>query len=78
MFQTAMRDRLQSLQKISADDVLAAFGLQKRTSAFDGLAPSLALFAAGAVVGAAAAVLLTPKAGPAMRKELSRGAKDLS
>jgi gas vesicle protein len=79
MFQTAMKDGFQSLQKFSTDDVLAALGLQRRSSNFAAaLAPSLAMFAAGAVVGAAAAVLLTPKTGPVLRRELSQGARDLS
>jgi hypothetical protein len=73
-----MKDGLQSLQKIGTDDILAALGLQRRRNSFDAaLAPSIALFAAGALVGAAAAMLLAPKSGQALRKELSAGAKDL-
>ena len=78
MIRTAMRDGLQSLQGINGDDILAALGLEKRRNTFDVLLPSVALFAAGAVVGAAAAVLLTPKSGPALRRDLTDGAKDLS
>jgi hypothetical protein len=77
MFQNVMRDGMQTLQKLSADDVLEALGLQRRRSFESYLVPTAALFAAGAVVGAATAVLLTPKTGPAMRKELIAGAKDL-
>lgn len=78
MFQSAMKDRLQSLQNISADDMLAALGLQRRRSGLEAtLMPSLALFAAGALVGAATAMLLAPKTGSALRKELSAGARDL-
>jgi hypothetical protein len=78
MIRTAMRDGLQSLQSFSGDDILAALGLAKRRTNVDVLLPSVALFAAGAIVGAAAAVLLTPKTGPAMRRELTDGARDLS
>lgn len=78
MIRTAMRDGLQSLQSISGDDILAALGLEKRRNNYDVLLPSVALFAAGAIVGAAAAVLLTPKTGPALRRELTDGARDLS
>jgi hypothetical protein len=78
MLQDAMKDRFRSLQSLSADDLLEALGLQRRRSLFETtLVPSVAMFAAGAVVGAAAAVLLTPKTGPAMRRELSEGARDL-
>ena len=78
MIRTAMRDGLQSLQSFSGDDILAALGLEKRRTNIDVLLPSVALFAAGAIVGAAAAVLLTPKTGPALRRELTDGARDLS
>jgi gas vesicle protein len=44
----------------------------------DVLLPSVALFTAGAVVGAAAAVLLSPKSGAALRRDLTDGARDLS
>jgi hypothetical protein len=73
-----MRDGLQSLQSISSDDILAAIGLEKRRTSVDVILPSVALFAAGAIVGAAAAVLLTPKTGPTLRRELTDGARDLS
>jgi hypothetical protein len=78
MLSSAMRDGVQSLRSLSADDVLAVLGLEKRRSTFpDVIVPSLALFAAGAVVGAAAAVLLAPKSGAALRRDLTDGAKDI-
>jgi hypothetical protein len=79
MIRTAMRDGLQSLQNFSGDDILAALGLAKRRDPLtEVVLPSLALFTAGAVVGAAAALLLAPKPGPVLRRELSDGARDLS
>jgi hypothetical protein len=79
MFRTAMRDGLQSLQNFSSDDILAALGLEKRRNTVtDVILPSVALFTAGAVVGAAAAVLLSPKSGAALRRDLTDGARDLS
>ena len=78
MLQSAMKDGLQSLQNLSADDILATLGLQRRRSGFETmLVPSVALFAAGALVGAATAMLLAPKPGPVLRRELAAGAKDL-
>jgi hypothetical protein len=79
IYRTALRDGLSSLQNFSGDDILAALGLEKRRSynTAAALVPPIALFAAGALVGAAAAVLLTPKTGPQMRRELSDGARDL-
>jgi hypothetical protein len=78
MLRLAMRDGLNSLQNLSADDILGALGLQQRRGISDAIVPSVALFAAGALVGAAAAVLLTPKTGQQMRRELTDGARDLS
>jgi hypothetical protein len=79
MFSSAMRDGVQSLSNLSADDVLAVLGLEKRRSTIpDIVLPSVALFAVGAVVGAAAAMLLAPKTGAALRRDLTDGAKDLT
>jgi len=78
MMRLAMRDGLNSLQNLSGDDILAAIGLERRRAVSDALIPSLALFTAGALVGAAAAVLLTPKTGQQLRRELTDGARDLS
>jgi len=78
MLRFAMRDGLSSLQNLSGDDILAAIGLERRRTVSDALVPSLALFTAGALVGAAAAVLLTPKTGQQLRRELTDGARDLS
>jgi len=76
MFQTAVKDRLNSLQNISSDDILGALGLQRRRTYGDDLVPTLAIFAAGAFVGATAALLLAPKPGPQLRRELSEGARE--
>ena len=64
--------------QLSTDDVLGALGLQKRIAALAPAAISpVSMFVAGAVVGAAAALLLSPKSGEAMRHDLTSGAKDL-
>jgi hypothetical protein len=77
MLHTAMRDGLQSLQNLSADDFLASLGLQRRTSGTAALLPSVAIFAAGAIVGATAAVLFAPKSGASLRRDLTEGARDI-
>lgn len=73
-----MQKRIRYIQKLSADDLLAALGLQRRVSPETIILSSAGMFALGAVAGATAAVLLTPKSGPVMRRQLSSGAKDLS
>ncbi|MEY4580573.1 MAG: YtxH-like protein [Pseudomonadota bacterium] len=75
---SAVRDGLHSLQNLTSDDILAALGVEKRRSPVTGIIlPSVALFIAGAAVGAAAAVLLSPKSGEALRRDLSNGARDI-
>lgn len=79
MIRTAMKDGLSSIQNLSGDDLLAALGLEKRRAGISStVVPSIAIFTAGALVGAAAAVLLTPKSGAELRRDLSDGAKRLS
>jgi len=77
MFQTAMRDGLQSLQNLSAEDILATLGLQRRNSGPTAILPSVAIFAAGAIVGATAAVLFAPKSGASFRRDLTEGAREI-
>jgi hypothetical protein len=68
-----------SIRTLDSDGMLAAIGLQKRLDPIgDILVPSLTLFAAGAFVGAATAMLLTPKSGPMLRRGLADGAKGLT
>jgi hypothetical protein len=79
MFRTAVKDGLHSLQNFGTDDILAGLGLARRRDPFtEVIVPSIALFTAGALVGAAAALLLTPKTGPVLRRELTEGARDLT
>lgn len=62
----------------TTDRMLGSVGLAKRRDPLTEVwLPTLALFAAGAVVGASTAVLLTPRSGPTMRRELREGASGL-
>lgn len=80
IIRSAVKDGLSSLQNLSGDDILAVLGLEKRRSynTASAIVPPLAIFTVGALVGAAAAVLLTPKTGQQLRRELTDGARDLS
>lgn len=56
--------------------ILAAAGLGERRRAFTGLVlPSVALIGAGALVGTLAAMLLVPRSGPELRRDLKLGAQ---
>ena len=59
-----------SNQMPSTDDVLSALGLEMRRSNSESLLSSLAIFAAGVTVGAAAALLFAPQSGSETRAEI--------
>lgn len=53
-----------------AGDILGGLGLQRRLTTADYLIPALGCFAAGAMVGGVAALLLTPYSGPELRERI--------
>ncbi len=58
--------------KVDKDDILAALGLQTKDEATDYVLPALGIFGAGLLVGAGLGLLMAPRTGRAMRKELGR------
>ncbi|HEX3595335.1 MAG TPA: YtxH domain-containing protein [Polyangiaceae bacterium] len=78
MFQDAVTDRFNAMRGISADDVLSALGLQRRQTVAGTILPIATGFAAGALAGAAVALLFAPKSGTEMRRELSDRASDVT
>lgn len=62
----------------TTDDVLHSLGLARyeEPRVADWVTP-VAFFGLGALTGAAAAVLLTPKSGPELRRDIRDGAKQL-
>jgi hypothetical protein len=61
----------------AAEDIIRALGLQQRRHATTDLAPSLALFGAGLLVGAGLALLLAPTTGRELREEITDRASEL-
>lgn len=67
------------MRNSATNKILGTIGLARRRDTLTEIVlPAAALITAGAVVGAAAALLLTPRPGPAIRRELTEGVKDLS
>lgn len=62
---------------IGKDDILAKLGLQTRKTGSDYLLPALAVFGVGALMGAGVALLLAPKSGPDLRRDLARTASSV-
>lgn len=61
---------LSGLTDLNSEDVLAAIGLQKRTTAAEQMLMMIGLFGAGLIVGAGVGVLLAPKSGRELRENL--------
>ena len=69
--------KISDIRDLSKDDVLAAFGLESRTSTAGRVFGTVGVFGVGVVVGAAAALLLAPKTGQDMRQDLSQRLRTL-
>jgi hypothetical protein len=59
---------LESLTNMSRMDVLRSLGLAPRFS--DMLLPALGIFAAGAMIGAGTALMLAPRSGQRLRRQI--------
>ena len=69
--------KLRDLTDIDKDDILGALGLQTRQSSAGWLFGSLGLFGLGMVVGAGVALLVAPKPGSELRRELEGRIKNV-
>jgi hypothetical protein len=78
MFQDVVSDKFGAMRAISADDILSALGLQRRSSFASSVLPIASGFAAGALAGAAVALLFAPKEGREIRRQLKGTANDVT
>jgi len=65
-------DTLKELRNIDKEDILGALGLQAKRSAMEYILPVLGIFGAGLLTGIGAGMLLAPKAGRELRRDLTR------
>jgi hypothetical protein len=70
MMHGTVKDTMRAVRDVGTDDVLAALGLERRRGTMGYLLPAVGYFAAGLAVGAGVALLVTPKSGRQMRREL--------
>ncbi|MFL5318590.1 MAG: YtxH domain-containing protein [Myxococcaceae bacterium] len=61
---------LKKFKNVDKDDLLKLIGVEERRSGSEIFFTSLGLFTAGVLVGAGAALLLAPKSGTELRKDL--------
>ena len=62
--------KLKDLKNMDKEDILESLGLQSRPSTGEWLLGSFGLFGIGLLVGASAALLLAPKAGRDLRRDI--------
>jgi len=70
-----MKDTMKAVRDVGTDDILGALGLERRRGTWGYLLPAMSYFAAGLAIGAAVALLIAPKTGQQMRRELSAKAR---
>ena len=70
-------DFIKDLKNLDRDSVLSSLGLRERPEVPDQLLPALGIFTAGLLVGACMGLLMAPKSGRSMRRQLRRGATDI-
>ncbi len=62
--------KLRDLTDLEKDDILGALGLQTKSSATSFVLGTLGLFGLGMVIGAGVALMLAPKPGIELRRDL--------
>ena len=78
MWDQILKSKARAMQDFSTDDILSALGLQRQRTVFDAMLPTTVAFIAGAATGAGIALLLAPKTGAEMRRDLSNKASELT
>jgi hypothetical protein len=71
------RVAIRAVQELDLNDVLGVIGLERRRGRAERVLPALAMVAAGAAVGAGAALLLAPSSGAELRRRISERAGDV-
>jgi hypothetical protein len=70
MIQHAIKNTFDRARGLDSEDILSAFGLERKRSALDALLPAAGLFVAGLATGAGIGLLLAPKPGRQMRRDI--------
>jgi gas vesicle protein len=64
--------RISDIRDMSKDDILSAMGLASKPSTGEWILGTFGLFGMGLLVGASVALLLAPKPGTELRRDLGR------
>jgi hypothetical protein len=69
--------KLRDLTEFDKENILGALGLQSKPSTTSWALGTLGLFGLGIIVGAGVALMLAPKTGPEMRREIENRIKTM-
>lgn len=75
MMHGTMKDTMKAVRDVGTDDILSALGLERRRGTLGYLVPAIGYFAAGLALGAGVTLLVAPKSGRQMRRELGEKAR---
>ncbi|HEX2878145.1 MAG TPA: YtxH domain-containing protein [Polyangiaceae bacterium] len=70
MMHGTVKDTMKAVRDVGTDDILSALGLERRRGPLGFVLPAISYFAAGLAVGAGVTLLIAPKTGRQMRREL--------
>jgi len=76
--QDILKHRMQTMRDFDSNDLLAALGLERKSSTFDALMRATGLVAAGMLLGTGLALLFAPRSGREIRKQLRESATNMS
>ena len=78
MIQDKVKEGIDSVRhSMGRDEILAALGLERKRTILEAILPAAGVFVAGVLVGTSVALLVTPKTGREMRRNLKAKANEL-
>jgi hypothetical protein len=78
MIQDIVKDKLDAVRGLSSEDVLGSLGMQRKRSTLEMVLPAAGIFAAGILVGSGVALLLAPKSGRELRRDIKGKANEIT
>jgi hypothetical protein len=72
-----IQNKGKAISNVTAEDMLRALGLEKRRTLLDHLIPAIGYIAVGVIVGTGVGLLVAPKSGREMRRDVTAKASKL-
>jgi hypothetical protein len=78
MIQDSVKNRVDTIRGLSSEDILSTLGLARKRSGMEMLLPAAGVFFAGVAIGTGVALLLAPKPGRQLRRDIKNKANELT